>query len=264
MLFDSVNIKCSRSAYICLPGYFALRLLSSAGMNNLSKNIRFLRKQRKLSQQQLADELEVKRSNIAAYETKNVEPRLSLIHRMARFFGVALTDLVVSDLAAHRGAGADRIAATGISGKLGTDGPSTSFNLTVDQQKLLGYSDKIAKMLEGFRVFYEYKRGAGMTESGQHATDLANFLVFIDHMLTYNQQVMAILGGGSLPQVSSGQRDQQPGGDAAFQRLTDFAYQGVRGESNQVGSPTRRAPVVGQDATTAPSPADDYEHQADR
>ena len=54
----------------------------------LSKNLKFLRKSRQWSQEELARRLGIKRSNIAAYESKNVEPRLSLLLSMAKLFNV--------------------------------------------------------------------------------------------------------------------------------------------------------------------------------
>ena len=48
-------------------------------MNKFSKNLKFLRKQRALSQDDLARELVLKRNNIAAYESKNVEHRVDTL-----------------------------------------------------------------------------------------------------------------------------------------------------------------------------------------
>lgn len=144
-------------------------------MNNLSRNIRFLRKQLDLSQQQLADTLSIKRSNIAAYETKNVEPRLSLINRMSEFFRVSLTDLIMNDIEALRRRG----------------GPESELFLGADRAlELMQQSDKINKMLEGFKVFYEYKKEVGETTS---TNDIDNFLVFISHMLDYNERIASAI-----------------------------------------------------------------------
>ena len=150
-------------------------------MNFLSSNIKFLRKQRKLSQQQLADDLGVKRSNIAAYETKNVEPRLALINEMAMYFTVPLEDLVITDLkAAHLNG-----TANGYRTDKGL--PATS----VDEIAQL--SSKIHRMLDGFKVFYEFKKkmkdGNGDTMVG----DIDNFLTFINHMLEYNRLIENIV-----------------------------------------------------------------------
>ncbi|WP_168797567.1 helix-turn-helix transcriptional regulator [Neolewinella litorea] len=149
-------------------------------MNYLSSNIKFLRKQRKLSQQQLADDLGVKRSNIAAYETKNVEPRLALIHEMANYFGVALEDLVITDLKVEyiTGGKGRGLRASGL--------PSTSV------EEIAQLSSKIQRMLDGFKVFYEFKKNvnpSGETTEG----DIDNFLVFINHMLEYNRMIENIV-----------------------------------------------------------------------
>ncbi|MGB3800772.1 MAG: helix-turn-helix transcriptional regulator [Lewinella sp.] len=150
-------------------------------MNFLSSNIKFLRKQRKLSQQQLADDLGVKRSNIAAYETKNVEPRLALINEMAMYFSVPLEDLVITDLKQAHLTGA-------VNGHRKEQGlPSTS----VDEIAQL--SGKIHRMLDGFKVFYEFKKKMNEVNSDTPVGDIDNFLTFINHMLEYNRLIENIV-----------------------------------------------------------------------
>nr|WP_256534071.1 helix-turn-helix transcriptional regulator [Lewinella sp. JB7] len=145
-------------------------------VNFLSSNIRFLRKRRKLSQQQLADDLGIKRSNIAAYETKNVEPRLSLINDMARYFSVPLEDMVVTDIASL---GSEDEVINGLNRVLNQN--------TIEEIKEV--SEKIQRMLDGFKVFYEFKRE--MNDGSALATDgdIDNFLVFINHMSEYNRLI---------------------------------------------------------------------------
>ena len=148
-------------------------------MNFLSSNLRFLRRRRKLSQQQLADDLGVKRSNIAAYETKNVEPRLALINDIARYFDLPLEHLVMSDMAS-----ADEEQLAGLL--------DNSKGLSIDSiSEIKELSDKIKRMLDGFRIFYEFKRE--MNEAGQPGSesDIENFLVFINHMSEYNRLIEA-------------------------------------------------------------------------
>ena len=156
-------------------------------MNYLSSNIKFLRKQRKLSQQQLADDLGVKRSNIAAYETKNVEPRLALINEMAMYFSVPLEDLVITDLKTSQSAGHPALA--GREGGL----PSTS----VDEIAQL--SGKIHRMLDGFKVFYEFKKKMTEVNRDTPVGDIDNFLTFINHMLEYNRLIENIVKSGPNP-----------------------------------------------------------------
>ncbi|CAH1001365.1 hypothetical protein LEM8419_02266 [Neolewinella maritima] len=146
-------------------------------MNFLSSNLRFLRKRRKLSQQQLADDLGVKRSNIAAYETKNVEPRLALINDIARYFEMPLEHLIMTNLTAIEPEELSVVANGGNA-------------LTVDSvTEIKEVSDKIKRVLDGFRIFYEFKRE--MNDPAQLGSDgdIENFLVFINHMSEYNKLI---------------------------------------------------------------------------
>ena len=64
----------------------------------LSKNISFLRKKQKISQQQLAVDLNLSRSNIASYESGKAEPKAIKLVEMARYFDVSLTQFIEEDL----------------------------------------------------------------------------------------------------------------------------------------------------------------------
>lgn len=66
----------------------------------LSKNIRTLRKNKQLSQQKLAESLEISRSKIASYESGSIEPKIEYLLNLSRFFEVDLTDLICKDLSA--------------------------------------------------------------------------------------------------------------------------------------------------------------------
>lgn len=60
----------------------------------LSENLRHLRKTFKISQQKLSDQTNIPRSRIAAYESKNVEPRLEVLIQLADYFNVSLDQIV--------------------------------------------------------------------------------------------------------------------------------------------------------------------------
>ncbi len=172
-------------------------------MNFLSSNIRFLRKRLKLSQQQLADDLGVKRSNIAAYETKNVEPRLSLINRMAQYFSVALEDIIITDL-----------STVDFSGKGGgLSGVSALSDSSLEEIKEV--SDKIQQMLDGFKVFYEFKRETNENTKAGTDGDIENFLVFISHMSEYNRLIENSLNPDAV-QAEDGINDAQPADNMVF------------------------------------------------
>jgi transcriptional regulator with XRE-family HTH domain len=149
-------------------------------VNFLSSNLRHLRKQRKLSQQQLADALGVKRSNIAAYETKNVEPRLSLLNRIATYFSVPLADLILSDLS--------RLSSAQL--RALRDKPTGKDLSRPSVQEIRHILEKMQRAVDGFRVFYEFKReAAGKDEAEEGSRDIDNFLVFIDHVAEYQRQI---------------------------------------------------------------------------
>jgi transcriptional regulator with XRE-family HTH domain len=64
----------------------------------LSTNIRFLRKQKKLTQEQFAIKIGVKRSLIGAYEEGRAEPKLSTILNICSYFKISLDDLIQGNL----------------------------------------------------------------------------------------------------------------------------------------------------------------------
>ncbi len=67
-------------------------------MKYIAENIKYLRKQKKLTQDDLALKIGVKRSLIGSYEEGRAVPKLSLLQAMAYYFNVALNDLLDKDL----------------------------------------------------------------------------------------------------------------------------------------------------------------------
>jgi len=63
-------------------------------MSNISNNLKFLRKKKGLTQQQLADIMEIKRSLIGAYEEDRAEPKYDLLKKFADFFEITMDDMV--------------------------------------------------------------------------------------------------------------------------------------------------------------------------
>lgn len=64
----------------------------------IGDNMKFLREMRNLTQQELADLLEIKRSNIGAYEEGRATPKYDAIQRISEYFGVTIDMLVKEDL----------------------------------------------------------------------------------------------------------------------------------------------------------------------
>ena len=67
-------------------------------MNYLAQNIKHLRKDKGLTQEQLAHKVGVKRAMVGAYEEGRAEPRLQTIQNLCHYFKVRLDKLIGSDL----------------------------------------------------------------------------------------------------------------------------------------------------------------------
>lgn len=66
-----------------------------------SQNLQFLRKslEGKVSQEKMADELDIKKSTLSSYESGRAEPRYADLLRLATYFKVSVDDLLTKDLA---------------------------------------------------------------------------------------------------------------------------------------------------------------------
>lgn len=64
----------------------------------LAANIRHLRKQLRLSQEDLAKKLDLNRGNIASYEKGTAEPKICNLLNLSHFYRVSVIDLTSSDL----------------------------------------------------------------------------------------------------------------------------------------------------------------------
>lgn len=70
-------------------------------MNFVASNLKFLRKQTGLSQEQFATELNLNRGNIASYEKGTAEPSIEKLIKFAEFFGTNVTTFIQEDLTKH-------------------------------------------------------------------------------------------------------------------------------------------------------------------
>lgn len=62
-------------------------------------NLKFLRRRKGLTQQELADALKIRRSSIGAYEECRATPKYETLQRMSDFFGVSIDLMVKEDIA---------------------------------------------------------------------------------------------------------------------------------------------------------------------
>lgn len=67
-------------------------------MSNFGNNIQLLRKRKKISQAELAEELNIKRSSLSGYELGNSEPNFETLLAFSSFFKVSIDKLLKVDL----------------------------------------------------------------------------------------------------------------------------------------------------------------------
>ena len=67
-------------------------------MSYLSSNLRFLRKQKNITQNDLADQLDVQRTMISAYEDGRSEPKLATLQKLADILEVGVEELLEHDI----------------------------------------------------------------------------------------------------------------------------------------------------------------------
>lgn len=70
-------------------------------MSQVGKNIKKIRNVRGLSQQAFADLFELTRGNISSYEEFRAEPRIEMIIKIAKYFGIPLADFIEKDLSVN-------------------------------------------------------------------------------------------------------------------------------------------------------------------
>jgi transcriptional regulator with XRE-family HTH domain len=63
-----------------------------------SENLKYLRKLKKISQQQLADKLNIDRSTISRWESNDIDPTVSNVISIANLLGIPVADLVGRDI----------------------------------------------------------------------------------------------------------------------------------------------------------------------
>ncbi len=157
----------------------------------LSNNIRFLRKLNGFNQEELANKLNIKRSNIAAYETKNVEPRLRIILELAKLFDVDISTFLSTPLdsqSKYEGFTKENI-------ELFTD---TEF-INVDKSHIDNFINKslqIKKVLIGFKSFYAFKKSKiqNLTPSNEKVIfDIDNFIQLMEHLISHNESMIRVL-----------------------------------------------------------------------
>lgn len=67
-------------------------------MSNIAQNLKYLRKKHKLTQQQFADNMEIKRSLVGAYEEDRAEPKYELLKKIAEYFDLSIDEFINEEI----------------------------------------------------------------------------------------------------------------------------------------------------------------------
>ncbi len=76
-------------------------------MSYAGKNLKYIRKQREWTQEEMANQLQIKRSLVGAYEEERAEPRLEVQEAICALFNISLEEFLFQDLSEKANAGAD-------------------------------------------------------------------------------------------------------------------------------------------------------------
>ena len=67
-------------------------------MSNIANNLKYLRKKKRLTQQQFADQMGIKRASVGAYEESRAEPKYELLKKIADFYGLTMDELANDEI----------------------------------------------------------------------------------------------------------------------------------------------------------------------
>ncbi len=70
-------------------------------MSQVGKNIKKIRNVKGMSQQAFADLFQLTRGNISSYEEFRAEPKIEVIIKIAKYFGIPLSDFIEKDLSVN-------------------------------------------------------------------------------------------------------------------------------------------------------------------
>ena len=149
--------------------------------NYLVKNLKFLRKDKGMSQQKLAEELGFSRSNIAAYERGNSEPNVQKLLTISNFFNINLSDFLSKDLAEVR---ANDLLDSN------SDEKGLSFENTPHLAALEYKVKGVDKMLASIREFHQFRLPQYKERSNEFKGLISNFenlLDLCDYLLEENK-----------------------------------------------------------------------------
>ena len=166
-------------------------------MNNLANNLKFLRSEQHLSQEELAKRVGLNRGNIASYEKGSAEPNMINLSRIGKFFNIDLNEIIEEDLTLrssiiNRIEGGENIGNGQVEEVLME---SLQENRTKIEQ-FKKRSDEMASILEGFKQFHKFRMENSEKLSDdvkKMALDYEKLLEVLEEVLSTNKNIINLL-----------------------------------------------------------------------
>lgn len=139
-----------------------------------AKNLNYLRRRKKLSQVQLAKELEISRNKIASYEGKGIEPKLSILIKMAEFFEVSLDDFLTKNI---HNVGFINVKKSNVT----LEDMDESLEQSI--QDFASNVNHVEKIVEGYQHFREMKKINQLPDNSGVFIDSKGLFYITEHLL---------------------------------------------------------------------------------
>lgn len=169
-------------------------------MNYFAKNLKYLRKEHNLSQEEFARKIGLNRGNIASYEKGIAEPNMKNLSRIGNFFNIELSELIEEDLVLKNSV-MDKMEGMNESENIGNSQVQEILmeSLQDHRKKIEQFrkrSDDMASILEGFKQFHKFRMENSEKLSDdvkKMALDYEKLLEVLEEVLSTNKNIIKLL-----------------------------------------------------------------------
>ncbi|MFT6867031.1 MAG: transcriptional regulator with XRE-family HTH domain [Cyclobacteriaceae bacterium] len=162
-----------------------------------AKNLKFLRTQKKLSQELFSLEIGLNRGNIASYEKGTAEPNINNLLKIVKYFNIDLSDIAEKDLTVSNEFMHELIEQPENTDQVVGDMKCLIIGELEDHsnkiERFLGQSNDMQKIVEGFKSFYLYKKSKGSIDLEKIAKAYEDLLELMESLLSSHNEVISYL-----------------------------------------------------------------------
>jgi transcriptional regulator with XRE-family HTH domain len=169
-------------------------------MSFFASNLRFLRQEMNLSQEELSRKVGLNRGNIASYEKGAAEPSIKNLSRIGKFFNIELSDLIDEDLSGKSSLMNDLEKIDKVKAYKQEKVQEILIESLEDQRskivKFRNRSDEMARILDGFRQFHKFRmenQDKLSDDVKKMALDYEKLLDVLEEVLSTNKSIIKLL-----------------------------------------------------------------------